>query len=97
VLRRPVSVASSDQAPAVGSAIHAAVAAGVHADVAAAAKAMGRKEHAAYLPDTGRADAYDVLFAEYRTLHDYFSGRGAGSNDVLHRLRRLRNASGEPS
>ena len=72
VLRRPVSVASSDQAPAVGSAIHAAVAAGVHPDVAAAAEAMGRKEHAAYLPDPGRADAYDVLFAEYRTLHDYF-------------------------
>jgi L-ribulokinase len=94
VLRRPVSVASSDQAPAVGSAIHAAVAAGVHADVGSAAKAMGRKEHAAYLPDAARADAYDALFAEYRTLHDYFSGRGAGSNHVLHRLRRLRNASG---
>ena len=42
VLRRPVSVASSDQAPAVGSAIHAAVAAGLHADVAAAAAVMGR-------------------------------------------------------
>jgi L-ribulokinase len=93
VLRRPVSVASSDQAPAVGSALHAAVAAGVHADVGSAAKAMGRKEHAAYLPDAARADAYDVLFAEYRTLHDYFAGRGEGSNDVLHRLRRLRNAS----
>jgi L-ribulokinase len=97
VLRRPVSVASSDQAPAVGSAIHAAVAAGVHADVAGAAKAMGRKEHALYQPDAGRADAYDVLFAEYRTLHDYFAGRGAGSNDVLHRLRRLRNAAGSAS
>jgi L-ribulokinase len=81
----------------VGSAIHAAVAAGVHADVGSAAKAMGRKEHAAYLPEARRADAYDVLFAEYRTLHDYFAGRGTGSNDVLHRLRRLRNASGGAS
>jgi L-ribulokinase len=95
VLRRPVSVASSDQAPAAGSALHAAVAAGVHADVAAASAAMGRKDHSAYLPDPARADAYDALFAEYKTLHDYFSGRGAGSNDVLHRLRRLRNESGE--
>jgi L-ribulokinase len=58
---------------------------------------MGRKEHAMYLPDAGRADAYDVLFGEYRTLHDYFAGRGAGSNDVLHRLRRLRNAGGGAS
>jgi L-ribulokinase len=95
VLRRPVSVAESDQAPALGSAIHAAVAAGAHPDVVAAADAMGRCSHGAYKPDPARADAYDALFAEYRTLHDYFSGRsgrsGPGSNDVLHRLRRLRN------
>ncbi|MCW2932587.1 MAG: Ribulokinase, partial [Actinomycetia bacterium] len=98
VLRRPVSVAGSDQAPALGSAIHAAVAAGAHPDVVAAASAMGRCSHGAYQPDPARADAYDALFAEYRTLHDYFSGRsgrsGPGSNDVLHRLRRLRNNAG---
>jgi L-ribulokinase len=91
VLRRPVSFATSDQAPALGSAIHAAVAAGIHADVASAAAAMGRVERAAVTPDPARADAYDVLFAEYRTLHDYFSGRGAAANDVLHRLRQRRN------
>jgi L-ribulokinase len=91
VLRRPVSFAISDQAPALGSAIHAAVAAGVHADVAAAAAAMGRVERAAVTPDQARADAYDVLFAEYRILHDYFSGRGTAANDVLHRLRQRRN------
>jgi L-ribulokinase len=98
VLRRPVSVATSDQAPALGSAIHAAVAAGVHPDVLAAADVMGRCEHGLYQPDPARADAYDVLFAEYKALHDYFSGRfadrlGPGSNDVLHRLRRLRNSA----
>jgi L-ribulokinase len=92
VLRRPVSVAGSDQASAVGSALHAAVAAGLHADVAAAAAAMGRCEQAAYRPDPARADAYDELFAEYRTLHDYFSGRPEwAGNDVLHRLRNRRN------
>ncbi len=94
VLRRPVSVASSDQAPAVGSAIHAAVAAGLHADVAEAAEVMGRVERAAYVPDPARADAYDELFAEYRTLHDYFSGRPEwAGNDVLHRLRNRRNGA----
>jgi L-ribulokinase len=91
VLRRPVSFATSDQAPALGSAIHAAVAAGAHPDVAAAAAAMGRVERAAVVPDPARADAYDALFAEYRTLHDYFSGRGSVANDVLHRLRKRRN------
>ncbi|HEX4833326.1 MAG TPA: ribulokinase [Trebonia sp.] len=96
VLRRPVSVASSDQAPAVGSAIHAAVAAGAHPDVATAAAVMGRCERGAYQPDTGRADAYDGLFAEYRRLHEYFAGRSGGANDVLHRLRRWRNEAGPP-
>ena len=91
VLRRPVSVAASDQAPAVGSAIHAAVAAGAHPDVAAASAVMGRCEQAAFWPDPARADGYDALFAEYRMLHDYFGGRSGKSNDVLHRLRRLRN------
>ncbi len=37
---------------------------------------------------------YDALFAEYRTLHDYFSGRPEwAGNAVLHRLRDRRNAS----
>jgi L-ribulokinase len=94
VLRRPVSIATSEQAPALGSAIHAAVAAGVHPDVAAAAAAMGRVEHGVYTPDPKRAGAYDEMFAEYRTLHDYFSGRGPGANDVLHRLRQRRNDAG---
>ncbi|MGH3278360.1 MAG: ribulokinase [Trebonia sp.] len=94
VLRRPVSVAASDQAPAVGSAIHAAVAAGLYPDVAAASAVMGRVEQAAYLPEPARADAYDELFAEYRTLHDYFSGRPEhAGNDVLHRLRNRRNGA----
>ena len=92
VLRRPVYVTTSDQGPALGSAIHAAVAAGLHADVAAASAAMGRVDETAYLPDPARADRYDELFAEYRTLHDYFSGRPEwAGNDVLHRLRNRRN------
>jgi L-ribulokinase len=93
VLRRPISIAGSDQAPALGSAIHAAVAAGVYPDVASAASAMGRIESEAFMPDPERADTYDELFAEYRTLHDYFSGRGTAANDVLHRLRERRNGA----
>lgn len=91
VLRRPVSIAASDQAPALGSAIHAAVAAGAYPDVPSAAAAMGRVEPDAYRPDPARATAYDALYAEYRLLHDYFCGRPDGGNDVLHRLRRIRN------
>ena len=87
VLRRPVSLAGSAQAPALGAAIHAAVAAGAYPDVPSAAHAMGSLVPNAYLPDPDRADAYDLLFAEYLTLHDYF---GRGGNDVLHRLHEIK-------
>jgi len=89
VLRRPVSVAIADEASALGSAIHAAVAAGAYPDVPAAARAMARVERAAYQPDRGRADGYDALYAEYRLLHDTFAA--PAGDGLLHRLRRIRN------
>ena len=87
VLRRPISVIDSEQGPALGSAIHAAVAAGEYPDVRAAAAAMGKVKRAVYTPDEAAADVYDRLYAEYRQLHAYF---GEGGNEVLHRLRELR-------
>jgi L-ribulokinase len=88
VLRRPLSVIMSEQGPALGSAIHAAVAAGSYPDVPAAAAAMGGKRSEVYTPDQASADVYDELYAEYTKLHDYF---GRGGNKVLHRLRALRD------
>jgi L-ribulokinase len=88
VTRLPLSIIGSDQGPALGSAIHAAVAAGAYPDVRTAAKAMGRVHRNAYLPDLDRAAAYDAVYAEYRQLHDHF---GRGGTDALHRLRRIRN------
>jgi L-ribulokinase len=88
VLRRPLSAIVSDQGPALGSAIHAAVAAGAYPDVPAAAAAMGGKREGVYKPDPASADVYDRLYDEYRQLHDYF---GLGTNEVMHRLRSLRD------
>jgi L-ribulokinase len=87
VTRRPLSLLTSAQGPALGSAIHAAVAAGAYPDIHAASAAMGHKRTAVYTPDERRADAYDALYAEYSTLHDYF---GRGGNDVMHRLRDIK-------
>jgi L-ribulokinase len=84
ILRRPISVIGSDQGPALGSAIHAAVASGAYSGIHAAAMAMGKVRRAAYTPDERRATVYDRLYAEYSALHDYF---GRGVNDVMHRLR----------
>ncbi|MFC4223340.1 ribulokinase [Lysinibacter cavernae] len=97
VLRMPISIIGSDQGPALGSAIHAAVAAGCYASVGEAGTAMGSRQRAVYTPDEQRADAYDRLFAEYTLLHDTF-GRGggtesqpsAGGQGVMHRLSAMR-------
>ncbi|MFC0624163.1 ribulokinase [Kribbella deserti] len=91
VLRRPISVIGADQGPALGSAIHAAVAAKAYPDITTAAAAMGHRTEAAYLPDADRADRYDQLFAIYHELHDHFGAQAPGSTDVLHRLRTIRN------
>ena len=90
ILRMPISTIASEQGPALGSAIHAAVAAGAYPDVLAAGNAMGKLDKNVYLPDAGRADAYDLLYAEYSTLHDYF---GRGGNDVMHRLKALKRTA----
>jgi L-ribulokinase len=90
VLNLPISVIGSAQGPALGSAIHAAVAAGEYPDISAAARAMGRLQRAAYTPDPGRAEAYTALYAEYRELHDYF---GRGGNNVMRRLKAMRRSA----
>ncbi|MHA7283037.1 ribulokinase [Arthrobacter sp. TMS2-4] len=90
VLNMPISVIGSAQGPALGSAIHAAVAAGAYEDIHAAAAAMGRLDRAAYTPDPENAAAYDALYREYTELHDYF---GRGGNDVMHRLKALRRSA----
>jgi L-ribulokinase len=87
VTRLPLGVIGSEQGPAVGSAIHAAVAAGAYPDIHVAARAMGRVTREVFTPGEQPARAYDALFAEYTTLHDYF---GRGGNEVMHRLRRIR-------
>jgi L-ribulokinase len=92
VLRRPITVLTSEQGPALGSAIHAAVAAGAYPDIQAASEAMGKVERAAYVPDEARADAYDELYAIYAELHDHF---GRGGSDALHRLHKIADEAGK--
>lgn len=87
ITRLPISTIVSEQGPALGSAIHAAVAAGHYDDVRAAGAAMGGRVERAYTPDPAAADAYDELFAEYTRLHDHF---GRGGDDMMRRLKAIR-------
>jgi L-ribulokinase len=89
VLDRPISV-GSDQGSALGSAIHAAVAAGAYPDIHTAAAAMGTVRHAAYIPTAPATAAYRELYDYYRELHDQF---GRGGTEVMHRLRAIRNVA----
>jgi L-ribulokinase len=93
VTRLTLSTIVSSQGPALGSAIHAAVAAGAYPDVRTAASAMGGRTTDAYIPDDDKAGRYDELYAEYQRLHDYFGRTGDGNNEVMHRLRAIRRES----
>jgi L-ribulokinase len=89
VLGRPLAVVGSSQAGALGSGIHAAVAAGVFPDVRAAAAVMGRRAEEVYIPEPTSVTAYADLFALYSRLHDTF-GR---EQTIMHELRDLRDAA----
>jgi L-ribulokinase len=92
VTRLPLSTIDTDQGPALGSAIHAAVAAGLYKDVNTAAEAMGKVNKHVYTPNEEAAKQYDKLYAEYAELHDYF---GRGANNVMKRLKKLKREVSE--
>lgn len=68
VLNRPVKVVSSDQAPALGAAIYASVAAGIHPDVLTASHYMGSSLAAVYSPETSTVAHYATLMEKYEEL-----------------------------
>ena len=82
-----LSVIGSAQGPALGSAMHAAVAAGAFGDIRGAANAMGSVQRHVFTPIPENVEAYERLFLDYLELHDYF---GRGVNDVMRRLRKFR-------
>jgi L-ribulokinase len=87
VTGRTFKLAGSAQSPALGAAMHAAVAAGVYPDIQAAAEKMGKLSDEVVSPIKENIEAYDRLYAEYKLLYDYF---GRGANDVMKRLKTLK-------
>ncbi|RDI16826.1 L-ribulokinase [Lentzea flaviverrucosa] len=90
VVNLPLSVIGSAQGPALGSAMHAAVAAGAYQDIREASDSMGSVRRNVFTPVPENVEAYERLFHDYLELHDYF---GRGANDVMHRLREYRRAA----
>jgi L-ribulokinase len=88
VTGRPIKVARSEQASALGAAMFGAVAAGVYGDIGLAAKKMARIRRKIYRPNATNKKIYDQLYQEYNRLHDQF---GRDPNSSMKVLRKLRN------
>ena len=89
VLHMPVKVVDTSEGGALGSAIFAAVAAGLYSSVKEATHVMGRPCAAIYTPCDSNTPVYDMLYAEYARLYDFF---GRGENDVMKRLLTIKEA-----
>ncbi|MBZ9629525.1 ribulokinase [Salegentibacter sp. LM13S] len=68
VLNMPIKVASSDEAPALGAAVYAAVAAGLYPNVIEASKKLGSDFEAEYQPEPETVEIYAGLMEEYKEL-----------------------------
>ena len=96
ILGRPIRVAAAEHTCALGAAILGAVAAGEgrgHASLSDATQHMVKPPSESFAPDADNVRVYDRIYAEYKTLHDYFgvsSTAGGAGNDVLKRLRKIR-------
>jgi L-ribulokinase len=75
ICNRPIKLATSGQASALGSAIFGAVVGGAHPSVAKAVDAMTSVRELVYEPNPDAVYVYDELYTLYRQLHDAF-GRG---------------------
>jgi L-ribulokinase len=91
VTGREIKMTASSQTPALGSAMHAAVAAGSaaggYARIEDAAARMAHIKEDSYKPVPAHQAVYDQLYTEYVRLHDTF---GRGMNDVMKRLKTLK-------
>jgi len=88
VLGRTVRASLTPYGAALGAAIFGTVAAGDggggYDSIEDAVEAMASTDEQVYEPRAQAQEAYEKLYREFVTLHDYF---GRGGNDVMRRLR----------
>jgi len=68
VLNRPIIVAESDYAPALGAAIYAAVAAGIYPDIVTASQKLASAYEAEYYPQADKVADMAILMSSYDEL-----------------------------
>ncbi|MCI5596759.1 MAG: ribulokinase [Lachnospiraceae bacterium] len=92
ICNREIKICGSSNASAMGAAILGIAAASEqttgYKTANEAAEKLGRINDEVYTPNPENAAVYDKLYAEYKTLHEYF---GKGANDVMKRLNAIRD------
>jgi L-ribulokinase len=78
VINKPIKVAESDQACALGAAINAAVAAGLYASTFEAQEVMGSAFDEEYHPEEDKVNIFNILYKKYQKL-----GKFIESNEDL--------------
>lgn len=71
VLDMPIKVASSEQAPALGAAMYAAVAAGIYPDTQTAITKMGNGFDRIYEPSSKHVEIYEKKYHKYLRFGDF--------------------------
>lgn len=71
VLDMPIKVATSEQAPALGAAMYAAVASDIYPDVSTAILKMGNGFDHVYHPERQQADNYATIYKNYLNFGDF--------------------------
>ena len=86
-----IRIGESLQTPAIGAAMFGAVAAGSanggYDNIYEAAKFMGKLKDEIYKPIKENVKVYNLLYQEYKKLHDYF---GCGENNIMKKLKELK-------
>lgn len=80
VLNKPIRIARSGQACALGAAIFGAVVGQAHPNTDAAVAAMTGTKDAVFEPQTSAVETYSKLFRLYAQLHDAFGGVNASAD-----------------
>jgi L-ribulokinase len=92
VCERPLLLARSGEACALGAAVFGAVVGGAHASTQAAQAAMTGTKELVYRPEPAQVTVYRELYALYRQVHDAFGTSGARDiSNVMKDLLRLRD------
>ena len=88
---KEIFISQHKQAPAIGAAMFAAVAAGKEASgyssIQEASKKMARLKEKSIKPIPENVKRYEAIYKEYVILHDYF---GRGTNDIMKHLKKIK-------